>query len=498
MEREAIIRLIAEGVNRAVSDLKKAENAVGSVGSKGSLASSALQEIGRVAFRVASDVSRAFNDVKPIDFGRAGDSARNFSDRVAQYAQRFGTDAGAMRAKFMGVGEQIGVSSERVAGFTRRLSEMTATDASGAVKELGNYANETGRDLEEVGEVGSTLINKLGVPVDKVGDSLQRLKDIAQDFATVGGSLALERSLMRVAPMLARLGGTFGQKAGLVAELSKGQAPEVAAETVQNVTGYLAHLDSIQATRKLRQLTRDPKYNPMEQDEQGRFVWKPEAIATLQKHFRRIPKSALYQAFGRSIEGVQAAEAFIDADLGVGSRREKAQQAIAGAMAGAGMVPLAEMTPTQIEQVRREGFGEFGAGPQVSAAERIRLQRAKVDAERQNVELEAGERVQEQRDKRNALYEGNRKAQAGVDTLKAYLPTTAERVADIAEVVGTEAISEHRAKRSGAPTVELGQASIEKMARAISKSPLIAKPDKSTAAQAVEDSKAKNRSGANF
>jgi hypothetical protein len=181
------------------------------------MASSALQEIGRVAFRVASDVSRAFNDVKPIDFGRAGDSARNFSDRVAQYAQRFGTDAGAMRAKFMGVGEQIGVSSERVAGFTRRLSEMTATDASGAVKELGNYANETGRDLEEVGEVGSTLINKLGVPVDKVGDSLERLKDIALDFSTVGGSLALERSLMRVAPMLARLGGiapeTYGSTA---------------------------------------------------------------------------------------------------------------------------------------------------------------------------------------------------------------------------------------------------------------------------------------------
>lgn len=497
MEREAIIRLIAEGVNRAVSDLKKAENAVGSVGSKGSMASSALQEIGRVAFRVASDVSRAFNDVKPIDFGRAGDSARNFSDRVAQYAQRFGTDAGAMRAKFMGVGEQIGVSSERVAGFTRRLSEMTATDASGAVKELGNYANETGRDLEEVGEVGSTLINKLGVPVDKVGDSLERLKDIAQDFSTVGGSLALERSLMRVAPMLARLGGTFGQKAALVAELGKGQAPEVAAETTQAVTGALAHMHVSKATRKIRQLL-GGGFNPVEQDEQGRYAWKLQGIQALQKHFRRIPKTALYEFFGQTLEGVQAAEAFIDADLGAGARREKAQQAIAGAMAGAGMVPLAEMTPTQIEQVRREGFGEFGTGPQVSASERIRLQRAKVDAERQNVELEAGERVQEQRDKRNALYEGNRKAQAGVDTLKSYLPSTAERVADIAEAVGTEAISEHRAKRGGAPTVELGQASIEKMARAISKSPLIAKPDKSTAAQAVEDSKAKNRSGANF
>lgn len=480
MEREAIIRLIAEGVNRAVSDLKKAENAVGSVGSKGSMASSALQEIGRVAFRVASDVSRAFNDVKPIDFGRAGDSARNFSDRVAQYAQRFGTDAGAMRAKFMGVGEQIGVSSERVAGFTRRLSEMTATDASGTVKELGNYANETGRDLEEVGEVGSTLINKLGVPVDKVGDSLQRLKDIAQDFSTVGGSLALERSLMRVAPMLARLGGTFGQKAGLVAELGKGQAPEVAAETAQAVTGYLAHLDPILATRKLRQLTRDANYRPMEKDEQGRFVWKPEAIATLQKHFRRIPKSALYQAFGRSIEGVQAAEAFIDADLG-----EAAQ---------AGTKAPSATKPTE--------------------GERQRLKRAQTDVERANVEIKVGEKVVEQQAKRNEIYKGHRKIQAAVDTVKSYIPSKAAGVVDIAEAAVVEDVTNYQKWKdqpvtskvgagtakgaAAAATVEIGPASIANLARAIAKSPIIAKPNKSTAAQAVEDSKAKNRSGANF
>ena len=473
MEREAIIRLIAEG------DLKKAENAVGSVGSKGSMASSALQEIGRVAFRVASDVSRAFNDVKPIDFGRAGDSARNFSDRVAQYAQRSGADAGSMRAKFMGVGEQIGVSSERVAGFTRRLSEMTATDASGAVKELGNYANETGRDLEEVGEVGATLINKLGVPVDNVGDSLQRLKDIAQDFSTVGGSLALERSLMRVAPMLARLGGTFGQKAGLVAELGKGQAPEVAAETTQAVTGYLAHLDPILATRKLRQLTRDANYRPMEQDEQGRFVWKPEAIATLQKHFRRIPKSALYQAFGRSIEGVQAAEAFIDADLG-----EAAQ---------AGSSAPSAAKPTE--------------------GERQRLKRAQTDVERANVEIKVGEKVVEQQAKRNENYKGHRKIQAAVDTVKSYIPSRAAGAVDIAEAAVVEDVTNYQkwkdqpvtpkvgagsAKGAATATVEIGPASIANLARAIAKSPIIAKPHKSTAAQAVEDSKAKNRSGANF
>jgi hypothetical protein len=131
-------------------------------------------------------------------------------------------------------------------------------------------------------------------------------------------------------------------------------------------------------------------------------------------------------------------------------------------------------------------------------AERIRAQRARVDAERQNVELEAGEVVQQQRDKRNALYEGNRKAQAAVDTLKTYMPSTAERVTDIVESVGVEAITEHKAGRAAVPTVELGAKSIESMARAVSRSPIIAKPEQSSSSKAVEDSKAKNRGGANY
>jgi hypothetical protein len=497
MEREAIIKLIADGVNRAVSDLRKAEDAVGNVGKKGGAASGALQELGRVAFRVASDISKSFNDVRPIEFGRAGDEARKFSDSIARYSQRFGVDAQAMRSRFMGVGESIGVSSERVAGFARALSDVTQRDASGAVRDLGTYANETGRELEDVGKLGASLMTDLGVPVEKIGDSLQRLKDIASDFSTVGGSIALEKTLLRVSPMLAKLGGSLEAKAALIAELGKGKSPQVAEETASAVMGVMTNLPLQQLVRTMRVLKRDRTYNPFQYDEQGRATLKMEGLETLQKHWRKIPKSALYNVFGNTIEGVQAAEAFIHADLGVGKRREKASKAVQDALAGAGMVPLSEMTPSQIERVRKEGFGEF-AIPAKTEAEAIRQRRAKVDAERANVELEVGEAVQTQRDKRNALYEGNRKAQAGIDTLKAYAPTTVERVLDITEAVGTEAITESKGKRSSTPTIEIGQASIDKMARAVAKSPIIAKPEKSSTQQAVEDNKAGNRAGANY
>lgn len=497
MEREAIIKLIADGVNRAVSDLRKAEDAVGNVGKKGGAASGALQELGRVAFRVASDISKSFNDVRPIEFGRAGDEARKFSDSIARYSQRFGVDAQAMRSRFMGVGESIGVSSERVAGFARALSDVTQRDASGAVRDLGTYANETGRELEDVGKLGASLMTDLGVPVEKIGDSLQRLKDIASDFSTVGGSIALEKTLLRVSPMLAKLGGSLEAKAALIAELGKGKSPQVAEETASAVMGVMTNLPLQQLVRTMRVLKRDRTYNPFQYDEQGRATLKMEGLETLQEHWRKIPKSALYNVFGNTIEGVQAAEAFIHADLGVGKRREKASKAVQDALAGAGMVPLSEMTPSQIERVRKEGFGEF-AIPAKTEAEAIRQRRAKVDAERANVELEVGEAVQTQRDKRNALYEGNRKAQAGIDTLKAYMPTTVERAIEITEAVGTEAMTESKARRSSTPMIEIGQASIDKMARAVAKSPIIAKPEKSSTQQAVEDNKAGNRAGANY
>lgn len=500
MEREAIIRLIADGVNRAVSDMRKAEDAVGNVGKKGGAASGALQELGRIAFRVASDISKSFNDVRPIEFGRAGDEARKFSDSIARYSQRFGVDAQAMRSRFMGVGESIGVSSERVAGFARALSDVTQRDASGAVRDLGTYANETGRELEDVGKLGASLMTDLGVPVEKIGDSLQRLKDIASDFSTVGGSIALEKTLLRAAPMVAQMAGGLSKNMAVIGALTKGQAPEVAAETAQGYFAAFAQADPALMTRKTRQILHDPTYQPYTVDAAtGRLQLKEEVPQILMPAFRKAARPALYQFFGGGMRGVSIAERLLRADMGAAAEHEKRTEETQRALVGEGAVDISKLTPSQIARIREQGFQEFGgAAPGKTEAERIRAQRARVDAERQNVELEAGEVVQQQRDKRNALYEGNRKAQAAVDTLKTYMPSTAERVTDIVESVGVEAITEHKAGRAAVPTVELGAKSIESMARAVSRSPIIAKPEQSSSSKAVEDSKAKNRGGANY
>lgn len=438
-----------------------------------------------MAFRMASDVSRAFNDVKPIDFGASGDKARAFADSTARYAQKVGGDAGQIAESFKAAGVSIGVTAERVASFTKGLQASSLNDgAAGAVEQLGQYANSTGRELEEVAEVGSLFLGKLGMPVEKVGESLAKVRDIAKEFSTVGGTLALERSLVRLGPTLQAVSGSFSQQAALVAELGKGKSPDVADETAGSVLGTIQGLDALKFNKKMTQLTGDAKHQSIVPNANGRYGYKLEDLQLWQKHLRSIPRSAAYQPFGTSLQGIQAAETFIRADL---SKLGKA-----GARSG-----------LIVDSV---GYGE-----------KRRRERAQAEVERSNVDLEVGEVVVDQQAERNKLYKDHRSAQAAVDTVKKYLPTKVEGAVDIAEAAVVHGLANYddsfeariakqqsrKAKSSPSSnaqvqaTVEIGPASIENLARAVSNRPVIAKPDKSSSAAAVEDSKARNRGGAN-
>ena len=485
MDRETKIKLIAEGASRAQADINRTAESVGKVGEKASAAGGAMRELGRMAFRMASDVSRAFNDVKPIDFGASGDKARAFADSTARYAQKVGGDAGQIAESFKAAGVSIGVTAERVASFTKGLQASSLNDgAAGAVEQLGQYANSTGRELEEVAEVGSLFLGKLGMPVEKVGESLAKVRDIAKEFSTVGGTLALERSLVRLGPTLQAVSGSFSQQAALVAELGKGKSPDVADETAGSVLGTIQGLDALKFNKKMTQLTGDAKHQSIVPNANGRYGYKLEDLQLWQKHLRSIPRSAAYQPFGTSLQGIQAAETFIRADL---SKLGKA-----GARSG-----LIVYSVVYGEKRRRE--------------------RAQAEVERSNVELEVGEVVVDQQAERNKLYKNHRGAQAAVDTVKKYLPTKTEGAVDIAEAAVVHVLANYedsfeariakqqsrKAKSAAASnaqvqaTVEIGPASIANLAKAVSNRPVIAKPDKSSSAAAVEDSKARNRGGAN-
>jgi hypothetical protein len=512
MDREARIKLIAEGASRAAGEVGKVGGAVGKVGDKASETEKLLKQLAKAAFHVASDAARVANDVRPVSFQAAADSAKRFDDQVSRLAVRSGRDIGGLKTQFRDIGKEIGVMPQRVADATRALGRMTqSTDAVDAIAALGVEANETDRSLEDMSELGATLYNKLGVPMNKIGDAIRKVRSVAETFSTVGGHIALEDTLVRLGPLLARFQGGLTRAAATVGVLGRGKSAEVAQETTGSVIGTLEGLDTLLLTKKMRQITGQRNYLPYAEDAQGRTVLKREVPALLQRHFRTLPRTAVYALFGRSIQGLAAAETFLKADLSAIPTEEARLELEDDLRSEASAATREEMKHQPGDERQRSRIPNVrGLLNLPGSPSRFRStdagRRAVVDVERADVELDVGEAFQRQRDKRNAAYAGRRGTQAAVDTLKAYLPSTMERALDLAEAAGVEAKSRIPGTTGGSAsgraeplTVNLSSASTKALADALRNAPPpVVRGSKSPAAQAVEDSRAKGRAAANF
>ena len=90
------------------------------------------------------------NDVKPISFASAADSAKRFDDSVTRLAVRANRDVGMLKQQFRDTGKEIGVMPDKVAAAARALTKMTgSSDASDAIRDLGaeELPDETAREL---------------------------------------------------------------------------------------------------------------------------------------------------------------------------------------------------------------------------------------------------------------------------------------------------------------------------------------------------------------
>lgn len=508
MEREASIKLIAEGASRAAGDVRRVKDEVGGIEGVAQGANRALKDVAKALYTMATDAARAANDTKAISFGGAADSAKKFEESVTRLAVRTGHDVGTLKTQFRDVGVQIGVVPQRVAELARSLTKLTYSgDTTEAIKDLGDEANDTDRSLEEMAELGATLYNKLGVPMDKIGDAIRKVRTVANDLRTAGGHIALEDSLVRLGPLLSNFQGGLNRAAATVGVLGKGKSAQVAQETSAQVLGTLESLDPLLLTKKLREITGDRNYKPYTKDAAGRVVQKSEVAGLLQGYLRKRPRSAAYALFGRSRAGVQAAETFLEANLGdvttEETRLELQEDAENARRARSQAESQHRGEPTDLERraQRYEGLDVSSRGGNRfsgTAAGR----RARTDVERGNVELSAGDVIQEQRDKRNQLYARHRGTQAAVDTVKGYLPPYLERAADLAEAAAVQGETYLRSRpASGKPEriqVDLSPGSVKGIADAIRSAPPVIQAPKGPAATAVEDSKARHRGGANF
>lgn len=493
--REAKIKLIAEGAGRARSEVNSVSDAVKNLGSVGSVAQKALAEIGKAAFHAASDAARAMNDVKPLDFGSAADKTKSFEDVVTRLALRGGQDVESLGRKFRTIGTSIGKSPEELAKMAGQLQKMTfASDPSEAMRALANEADDSNRSLSEMVELGATLYNKMGVPMDQVGKSIAHIRDVANEFKTVGGHLALEDSLRRSSDLLAKLGFDLKSSAIVTASYGRGLSPEVATRVNQDILGTFAGTDP-----KLLEkfLGKDFK---LRRDSRGDVTYDPQTLAQIRDRMLRKDQGQVQRFFTDRLgqAGYLAYERFIQTDT-----RQEIQQAEKKEARVKDQQSLQDFKRRVADLSKPTGPTGTGLG----AADLSGLidslppvipsrfsgtkagQRAKADQERAEVEAQVGEQIQSQRDKRNELYRGRRGLQAVVDTTKGYLPSTAERAFDIAEAT-VVAASPSQART---PMIELSPSSIAGIGKAVQ-----ANPPPRPASEAVEANKARNRSlGAN-
>lgn len=502
MDREAKIKLIAEGASRAASGVREVKSEVSGLGKVAEGAQSALKEIGKAAFHAASDYARVANDTRPISFQSAADSAKRFDDVVTRLAVRSNRDIGALKLQFRETGKEIGVLPERVANAARALTKMTgSTESAEAMRDLGTEANDTDRSIEEMADVGATLYNKLGVPLSKLGETLAHVKGVALDFQHVGGKIALEDSLVRLAPLLARFEGGARRAAATIAHFSQGKSREVGERVSQSIFGAFANADPLLVTRKLRQLTGDRNYKPYTFNDQGEAVLKSDAMVRLQQHLKTRPFGAALRFFGNDITATQA---FLDRDLKEVDRSEAQTQATQATLRGQGAIDLNNLRPSDREALSAYSREVLKAKPvPTGLAATAAGERAQTNVERAEVDLQIGEHLVGRQDARNAMYRGQRGLQAGIDTAKSYAGPTLERGIDILEAITVDNATRGAQRHATPPTridkltVDLSASSVKAIGDTLRAAPPVIRTGNSPAAQAVEDSKRGLRGAAN-
>ena len=502
MDREARIKLIAEGAGRAANEIRGVAGALTDVNQAAKLSSGAFSEIGKAAFRAASDAARAMNDVKPINFAQSADSVKQFNDQVTRMAIRANRDIGTLKQQFRDTGKEIGVMPDRVASTARAFTKMTGnTQAVDAMAALGKEANDTDRSLEEMAEIGAKFYNDLGVPLDRLEESFKRIRGIAADFRAIGGPAGLEDSLVRLAPLLGKIEGGLERGSALVAQMGQGFRKDVGDRMTETALRTVRGADPLLVTKLTRQMLRDPKYQPyIESETGGEDEMKWQTMELLQKRLKQVPYGAGLRVFGND---TTAYRSFMRLDLPrihAQSERLKKTREI---LKGGGAVNLEQMQPSERQAIEELDQRLLGGKPTTEYERTVAGERTKTDLERAEVEQKAGEAIQDRRDARNRMYRGQRGLQAGVDTAKQYLPSTVERGLEIGEAAaayGAEQGARMPAPRSRVERlqVDISPGSIKALGDNLRQNPPSMKPATSPAAAATEANKAATRAAANF
>lgn len=272
---KASVQISLDGADAVVSDARKAENAINSIGSGAVRAGKAVA--GSMAGAVGSAMQLAAA-ATAINFAKGMQDAKQLDLTVARLARTAGTTGDALKAGFEKAERSTLTSSLALADFSKALGRTTYDGkyAAGSVAALGDHALALGREIGDELPLAVAL-HGIGVEAEKLPAELGRIRDMADRLGTVGGAAALGDTLAALGPQLATVAtqsdASKAKLEALIATMTKGlrpdQAKQVGGEALSMVKSRSLDIERLTGKRVI--------------DDNGQLTDPTEALASIKK-----------------------------------------------------------------------------------------------------------------------------------------------------------------------------------------------------------------------
>lgn len=413
MGPEARIRLGIDGTNEV-------RNAFRMIKADSLTVEGVIKSVAAGFVRFAGDVAKAGTGMKAIDFSGAVDRAKEFETTLTKLSMRGGKNLDDLRIRFVDLGKQTGMGSMKFAEAVKAYDKQNFVgldEASEAVRVLSADADDTGRSLEEMLSAGSEAFSKLGVNVARFRDELGQVRTIAADTRIAGGFQALEDSVKRLLPLMAKLqGGQVRGGAAVGALQERGYSKQVSEELYERIFGAFGNEQQTHLIRRAAK-TAGFKGDVYVKDATGRPVLSTGALKALQKYTANKSFWGVANFFGGGAMGEEAARLFRDPKflerVDQLTADAEGKQAVARKVKGALDTGRGFLKQVGLNLAEGSIYGSTEAG-----------QQEKRDAERSEYEQGLGKKLLDARQRREKSMSAEDRAK--IDTAVSYGPSWAQ------------------------------------------------------------------------
>jgi hypothetical protein len=245
LDKEAKVRVGVEGAEEVGGAAAKAIGPWKSAGAAVATSfRSAGHEVGQQLQQIGSDMLRTVTVMRTLSLHEAVVGAREYREEVTKFGVAANTSVAAARSQFEKVSKQTLVGEQQLISWSKTVGRLTYsyTGAVASAKSLHDESLATGKSFDEMGQLGVTLNQGLGVTGD-MGAALGKIRAQAEALGTVGGVSAFQDQIQQAADSMVGLADATDEQrdtfTALMGVVGKGLAPRQAAAAQRGVQGFV-------------------------------------------------------------------------------------------------------------------------------------------------------------------------------------------------------------------------------------------------------------------